>query len=194
MKKYICVILIGIFSLPLFAQEETLVGGNARVGWYFASTTRFTTINDEMATLDGWRAVLTLNKTWTLGMTSVELDENDVPAPITWNNQAVYMDLDYHGLEIGHIWNSDRVAHFTADLLLALGVIDYNAKGAGKRWSQDLVGVIEPTVQMEVNVVRWMRIGLGAGYRYVTAIDIEGLSSGDVSGPSGILTFKFGKF
>ncbi|HDQ45821.1 MAG TPA: hypothetical protein ENN17_10055 [bacterium] len=194
MKKEILICGLLLITAPGLAEEQTLLGQSSRTGWYFASTYKFSTMNQEFVRLSGWRAVMIFDKTWSLGLAGTDTDSKDIPAPVTHKDQAVYMDLNYHGFELGYIWNSDRVAHCTADLLVALGSVGYKAQGSGKKWNRDLVAVIEPTVQLELNVVRWMRIGLGAGYRFVTAIDLEGLSSGDVSGPTGVLTFKFGRF
>jgi hypothetical protein len=46
----------------------------------------------------------------------------------------------------------------------------------------------------ELNLTTWMRADLGAGYRFVSGISINGLSNSDVAGPVAGLTLRFGSF
>jgi hypothetical protein len=45
-----------------------------------------------------------------------------------------------------------------------------------------------------MNVTHHFRLGVGARYRHVSGVDLEGMSDHDLSGPSASLIFKFGKF
>ena len=68
------------------------------------------------------------------------------------------------------------------------------AKQAKEDWDADAVFVLEGAVNGELNITTYFRLGLGAGYRYVSDVDMEGLSNNDFSGPVGVITLKFGKF
>jgi hypothetical protein len=46
----------------------------------------------------------------------------------------------------------------------------------------------------ELNITNFLRLALGGGYRFVTGVDISGLTNADVSGASLSLNFKFGGF
>ena len=56
--------------------------------------------------------------------------------------------------------------------------------------------VIEPAANVEVNILKWMRLAVGVGYRMVTGIDanINGrvYDNSTVSGFFGVGTLKFG--
>ena len=54
--------------------------------------------------------------------------------------------------------------------------------------------VLEPEVAIETNVATFLRVALGASYRYVTGVEQPGLSSGNLSSPAASLAFKFGVF
>jgi hypothetical protein len=59
----------------------------------------------------------------------------------------------------------------------------------------DAFFVVEPSVNLELNLTTWMRLGVGAGYRYVSGVnDLRGITNGDLRGASGSLTLKFGAF
>jgi hypothetical protein len=45
-----------------------------------------------------------------------------------------------------------------------------------------------------VNVTGFFRVGLGASYRFVQDVDLVELRNEDVSGFSGVVTLKFGRF
>jgi hypothetical protein len=54
--------------------------------------------------------------------------------------------------------------------------------------------VVEPGLEVEINVTRFFKIGLGASYRLVRQSDLITVSDKDLSGFSGGLSLKFGKF
>ena len=54
--------------------------------------------------------------------------------------------------------------------------------------------VIQPSLNVEVNVTDWFRVGAGGGYRYVTGGDQQGISNSKMSAPTANLTLKFGIF
>jgi len=54
--------------------------------------------------------------------------------------------------------------------------------------------VIEPSVHVNLNVTTFFRIAAGVSYRYVSGLNSTLSTNADLSGPSGVLTFKFGMF
>jgi hypothetical protein len=54
--------------------------------------------------------------------------------------------------------------------------------------------VAEPGVEIEFNVARWMRLGIGGTYRFTTSLEPSGFSSNPLNGFTGGLSLKFGKF
>jgi len=54
---------------------------------------------------------------------------------------------------------------------------------------------IEPTVNLEINLLKWFRINAGIGYLWVDNIQgMPGLSTSDVRSITGTIVFKFGWF
>jgi hypothetical protein len=58
----------------------------------------------------------------------------------------------------------------------------------------DLVFVVEPHASAYVNMVRWLRLGVTGGYRFVTGVDTIGLKASDVAGPTVGFEFQAGWF
>jgi hypothetical protein len=54
--------------------------------------------------------------------------------------------------------------------------------------------IAEPGVELEYNVARWLRFGLGASYRFTTTFDSSVFDSNPLEGFTGGFSLKFGKF
>ena len=53
----------------------------------------------------------------------------------------------------------------------------------------------QPEVEVDVNVTRFMRIGVGAFYRFVIGVKLEDkLTNADVGGPGALLAIKLGSY
>lgn len=68
---------------------------------------------------------------------------------------------------------------------LSIGTLSSDNNGSDKysRVRSEAVFVIEPEVGAYANVTRWLRVGITGGYRIVSSVSMQGLSSGDVSSP-----------
>ena len=60
--------------------------------------------------------------------------------------------------------------------------------------TSDTLFVAEPRLTGYVNLTRWARMGVFAGYRFVGGVDMKNLSSSDLSGPVAGGTIQFGWF
>jgi hypothetical protein len=54
--------------------------------------------------------------------------------------------------------------------------------------------IAEPGVEIEFNVTRWLRMGLGASYRFTTTFEPSAYESNPLNGFTGGFSMKFGKF
>ena len=68
--------------------------------------------------------------------------------------------------------------------------------GSGKLQLEDVGSdrllVIQPSVGAEVNIARWFRLGLDAGYRFYSGVNLNGISNSDLAGPTLGIRMKFG--
>ena len=64
--------------------------------------------------------------------------------------------------------------------------------------ASDAFMVIEPGIEVEMNITRFFRFCVGAHYRYTTDVQIDNpdyiISPGILRGFMGGVTFKFGRF
>ncbi len=54
--------------------------------------------------------------------------------------------------------------------------------------------ILEPEVNVTLNVTEYFRVSAGLSYRFINGIQSTASSNPALSGPSGMVIFQFGKF
>ena len=194
MKKLI-IIGICLLCVPMvFGQASTLMSGDLESGGFGGVFLHVSQLNGEMSILTGWKGAWIINKTFCVGWSNTEQISDDNIAPIRLDGETGYLDISYRGLLLGLIIGSDRLVHFNVDAVVGWGSVDYKLKDSDDNWASDHFFVLTPELSVEINVIPWMRIAVGAGYRLITEVQMEGVTGSDLSGFTGGLTLKFGKF
>ena len=194
MKK-IAFFLLLAFTLPAFAQEETLITGEIESGGFGGPVLKITNINGENAVMVGGRGGWIINHTFVLGGGGYGLVTN-VHAKTT-DSIHQYIQLGYGGLDMEFIPASNDLLHLSVGLLVGGGGVGYkpnDKNGFNSMQNNDTFFVLEPSVNINLNVTHYFRIAAGATYRYVSGLKSTISTNTDLSGPSAILTLKFGKF
>lgn len=185
-----------LIIVPLSAQEQTLLSTDIDHGGFGGVAYQLTEVNDNLGIMVGGHGGWIIDHTVYLGLAGFGMDgefqlERDM-------DEERYLNLGYGGLELGLVLASNRLIHLTASTLLGGGGANYRQQNwDGDYWDDSVVDgfyVIEPSLHIIMNVTKYFRFGLGARYRHVTGVDLEGLTDHDLSGPSASLIFKFGKF
>lgn len=198
MKTLILLIAVLIAAtIPLVAQnEETLLNGEIQSGGFGAPVIKFGPINGETGVFVGGRGGWIINHAFIVGAGGYGL-VNNVNALVPGSSGEKLIGFGYGGLELEYIPASYRLVNASVMLLIGGGglmwrtdstEVDFNHRNG------DAVFVLEPQVSVTLNVIRWMRISASMSYRYVTGVDFAASSDSKLSGPSGGLTFRFGKF
>lgn len=182
MKKLYTIIFLLIFCLTSsFAQREETIFGHRGVqftGVWAGSTNGIIKFEDAFSLNNGGFVVFEFNNNFLVGWSGygsgTDLDDGR------------NVDIDGNDLLIGYTFNSNRSLH--PSLYMKGGSGTLNISGEAK----DKVTVYQPSVGIEANVFRWMRVGLDAGYRFVTNTNTAGFTDSDFSSPVVELRFKFG--
>ena len=194
--KYVLFLLLVILTLPVFAQEQTLIGsGDIENGGFGGPVVKVTSINGESAVLVGGRGGWIINHTFVLGGAGYGLVTN-VNAKKT-DSVHQFIQMGYGGLDLEYIASSNDLVHLSLGLLIGGGSIGFKDENENLFDNHRTIKgffVLEPSAHANLNVTHFFRIAGGISYRYVNGLKSPLSTNADLSGLSAVLTLKFGKF
>lgn len=185
MKKTIFLALVGILmvSTAFGQKDETLFSKLKFTGAWGGTAFNFAQIGENYTTLQGGYGGLEFSKDVFIGygrLASIgDFYIND------GSNDRYRMD--YNGLILGYSPKSHKTLHLQTNVLFGGGSVR-NLETA----DSDEFLAIQPYIGVELNVVRWMRVGVGGGYRAVFAEDNAAVSSANLSNAFAEVKLKFG--
>jgi hypothetical protein len=94
-------------------------------------------------------------------------------------------DLDWRGATVGYGFGKHKAIHPIVN-------VDFGRGKARLNNSVDRVWVVQPAAGIEINVFRWLHLGLEGGYRFVNDSTLEGLDDTQLSGAFGQASLRFG--
>jgi len=223
MNKVIYV-FITLFFTVIFAnsQEATqpkyLLSGNGKVvvSGFGGPTVGFSAIEDNLAVFTGGGGAVLLNQKVFFGGYGEGLSTIHERDPFTIVNASgfkeEYTDLrtefGHGGFWLGYIHQSHKAIHLAASTKVGWGGASLIDKSDWKKHDGDLVTdnvfVLTPQLEVELNMLRWFKINIGAGYRLVSGFgktyeNIDGervkyFDEADFSQPELTVSFLFGGF
>jgi hypothetical protein len=193
---------------------KTIFGNNQIVhGGYGAASAVFTEFDGKSALLVGARGGWIINHSISLGLGGYGITNNIYFRDIV-ENQRVSLSGGYGGMYIEFIVFPKQPIHVCFPILIGAGGVAYSIEREFPQLDKngdpidldpeeernfflvddDAYFVIEPGMEIEMNVLRNFRIALGASYRYFGDLDIQSTESDAFDGLAAGITFKFGKF
>jgi len=172
-----------LLAISAEAQSETIFGNNALglSGIWYNNTHNFSFYDEESKYFSGGTIDLEFGNRLLLGWAWQRMrDDLDIEAV------GESFKLRHNGLKLGYIPLSNRVLHPYFSAYAGGGEIDIIGG------DDDRIFGINGAAGVEINVTGWFRLGLEGGYRYITDVDIPGLSDEDFSAPFGQLNLRFG--
>jgi hypothetical protein len=195
MKNLIIILLAVVLSYPLMAQEETLFSGKIESGGYGGPLLKIGQINGKTGIFMGGQGGWIINHRLVLGGKGYAL-VNDVEIE---GAQNLKLEFGCGGGLLEYIFSSSKLVHFSIQSMIGAGGVRYAVKKPDEEHSDvnyddDAFFVVEPGINLILNVTKNFRIGAGATYRYVNGVEYESLSNSDLSGVSAQVFLKFGAF
>ncbi len=194
MKKLFIAVFVLLGGALHGQNVETLAGENITLGGFGGPVIQGTSINGETSVLLGGEGAFLINHTFGIGGGGYGLING---ADCTDNRIRKKLHFGYGGVKFYYISDYEKLFHITAGLLLGGGGVEeeneYDRDENEEEHEYGLL-VIVPSLGVELNVVKFFRIGISANYRYVHGIDSPYYSDSDFSGFSASLFLKFGKF
>jgi hypothetical protein len=180
-------------------NDQTLLGPRTHHGGYGGPEMKATTMVGDPAIFVGGQAGWIIDRQLVLGGAGYGLASSHSPdAPLLRPEGPSRLQLGYGGFRVGWIVAPKQLVHFTASVLVGGGGVtvvthDLAADRYGSHNSAAFFA-LEPAIDMEVNLARWLRLGVGASYRYLGNTGQPGLQAVDLSGPAAGVALRFGVF
>lgn len=197
-------ILLAVNTVTAQENQTIFKGGDLkRSGGYGALSNKFTTINGSYANMPEVYGGWFINRRLMIGVAAAATT-NRIPVPIE-NQYGTGESLSYQygqfGLMTEFVTASTKRVHINFNLMTGAGFILQYDRSNWDHWEfeddahdPDCFFVMEPGLQLELNLFRWMRFSPGVSYRRAFGSNSKGLTDDELSGVSGNLTLKFGRF
>lgn len=210
------VVLLGMLAvtLPVFTQQDddtsnqtdeiqTLMGKNNAVGGYGAISIQYTELENRDAFVFGARGGILMGHMMSLGLGGSGFF-NDVHYDAV-SGKDISLAGGYGGFFFEPVIMPKFPIHVAFPILIGAGGVavvsvrdDQNWNDNYKSEASDAFMVIEPGIEVELNITRFFRFCLGGSYRYTSGVDIQDpeftLPTDILQGFSAGVTFKFGRF
>lgn len=199
MKKFVLLGLVLLLSITAWSQEKeykTLVDfDQVRISGQGGPFMQFTGMGGNFAHMMGGGGAILVGDFffggYGLGLT------NNIPV----NRPAVpeyqpgdRLTASHGGFWLGYALFGDRAIHVTVSSLIGWGELGVRGEIYPENLWPDGIFVVSPTLELEMNLTQFFRLGVGASYNLYSFVDLPGYTSSDFSAPGGFLSFKFGWF
>jgi hypothetical protein len=186
-----------IIGNSVMAQEkgeaETLFGNGASIstkdlGFFIAPTYGITSMDGSSVSLFNLRGGLNIKDKISFGAyLSTSLNEIN---PESETVQGIYMDYWSVGGFAEYTLLSNNVFHVTFPLFIGYGEVQMDNEVGDAGLGEENFFQIEPSALLEVNLHKYVRLNLGAGYRLVGQMEYRNFNQSDISGLTGYVGVK----
>ena len=209
-----------VAAAPLLAQSaddaplRTLLGGDRTLhhGGWGAPTAHHTRLLDQDALLVGARGGWIINHRFTLGLaghglvTRVQSEAYDAHLAARGEalRRASSLEMGYGGLLLEPVIAYRSPIHISLPIIIGAGGVTYDYAPQLPDDFDPLVHrtvydaqaffVVEPGIELEMNLIPLVRIGVGASYRYTSQLDLPATPKDALHGLNAGLTIKVGCF
>ncbi len=218
MKRIVLSMIVLLAAFAGFAQDKsgsqemrTLFGNNNNVshGGYAAINVEYAQIDNKDAVLVGGRGGWIINHRLTIGIagkgiaSSVSYLDDTLTEP---DKEKYYLNGGYGGLLVEPIIMPFSPVHISIPVVIGAGGVAYSYK-RHENWEDNYwethdasaFFVVEPGLEINLNLVKFMRISFGGYYRITAGLSLEDpndekASSDLLNGFSTGISLKFGKF
>ncbi len=173
--------LLGAVGTLSAQKENTLFRSYALSGIWGGSKHQVAQFGDTRSYMSGGHFGLEFGKSLFIGFNSMSLKSD--PRWDELQNQP--FGLNWRGGTVGYSFAAHRAIHPVINVDFGPGKVRLNNQ-------VDRIFAVQPTAGIEVNIFRWLHLGLEGGYRFIGDSNIEGLSDDQLSGAFGQATLRFG--
>jgi hypothetical protein len=185
------VLLVTGFPAAAWAQRSESAFGSrmSDFGGYVELDTRFGNMMGDFAAFAGARAALRLKRHVYLGIGGSGLATDNAQIPGATPGVSHRLNMGYGGFIVGYAVPTREFLDLTADVLIGGGGVSVDGLN-----QSDEFFAFEPSVGVELRIAPVLRLGLGASYRFVGGVDLQGVDDSDLRGLTGTASIRLGWF
>lgn len=178
----------------LFKQGEITYGG------YGGPRVALSSFNGKNTWLVGGRGGVIFNSSFAVGGAGYGIANSPQFTNID-TNKVAYLEGGYGGLLLEYILLPNKLVHLSFPVIIGAGGLLYSETRAidDADFDQSIIAntsffVLEPGVELEINIIRFMRLAAGVSYRYTNGMNLPNTSSSAFNALSLSVSLKFGRF
>jgi len=183
-------------------DEIKTVFGNKKIshGGYGALTIGYSQIDGQDAFITGARGSWVIGHSFALGLGGIGF-ANDLYINNSPGSQKYSLEGGYGGLILEPILLPKFPVHLSFPVLLGAGGVAYinssyydNFENDFYVEDSDAFFIAEPGVELEMNLLKFIRLAVGASYRFTSDVHLDSKPNDVLNGYNATFTLKFGKF
>jgi hypothetical protein len=165
-------------------ERQSAIGTDLRdFGGFIGLDGRFGDMGGRFGGFAGAHAAVLLKHRVYLGLTGAGLV-----------SEGPGIDMGYGGLLAGYVVPLPGLVQLTVEAPLGGGAVRHSDPAPARDQDWDDLLVFEPTLGIELQLARVLRLGFGAGYRFVGGSNTPGIDDQDLRGFNGSMTLRAGWF
>lgn len=214
MKRILTFILLAI-SVANFAQEEnteynpkTLLGSKDKsVRGYLGFNEKGVVLNNQIGLMSGGELSLVFGHRLNIGFFGYGKTNQVQSNFIDDQGFRNYYELGFGGMKIERVFFTNSMIHFTVPVSFGVGamtlnrysVLDYEYYSNTNHWENSLYDFdtfvfIEPGVNVELNLLKHVRLSGGLGYLFTDEVRLAGTNAYPLNNLTGNISLKLGWF
>ena len=195
MKCLVSMILIGVIAASGFAQDEMLFSGEVESGGFGGPVFKASQLNGESAILLGGHGGWLMNHKLLIGGGGYGLI-NEIGIE---GLDDTSLSFGYGGAYAEYIISSSKLLHLSIGSMFGIGGVGYTRNSSD---DEDAIIdddgesflVIEPSINVNLNVNKHFRLSVGASYRHINEVSYQDRNASDLNGYSLQIFAKMGLF
>jgi hypothetical protein len=200
-KISIAALLMLLLQVHLVAQEsneaQTLLKNTKplnteNIGYFVAPALGFTQMDGSSASLFNVRGGINIKDKFSVGAYVATSINRIFPESETVPN--VYMDYWSFGGFAEYTILSKKAFHLTLPLFIGYSEVQMDDEVGDADLGERNFFQVEPAAMLEVNVHKYVRFNLGAGYRFVENMNYRNFDQSNISGVTAYVGLKVGVF
>jgi hypothetical protein len=183
-------------------ESQTLFKNPSHVGWYVAPDFAWTQFDNRDVYMGGISGGVIFDHTFSLGLAGYGImNSNNLTFDGILSGRPAALYGGYGGLKMEYRIQPSSMVHIGFPLLIGGGGLFYGEtfdNWDDNDWDSNYPStsffVVEPGVMAGINLIRFMRLDLGASYRLTSNLSLPQTGSDVFNGFNLFMSLKFGKF